>query len=363
MAPAMEIESNMQNLHFVLVPLLAQGHMIPMIDMTKLFAKRGVRVTLVITPNNALRSARAIRRARDSGLPIRVLEIPFPSKEVGLPPGCENLDSVPSKDLLRPFYRALDKLQGPLEKYLRENEYPPSCIISDKCLSWTSETAKKFQVPRIVFHGMCSFSLLSSHNVSLHRPHLAVDSDQEPFIIPGMPMRVEITRAKLPGSFVTLPCFNDIRDQMTQAESNAYGVVVNTFAELEHGCVEEYRKAINKKVWCIGPVSQCNKQNLDKFERGNPSSIDKNLIGVRVGVELPVRWGDEERVGVLVSKEQVEIAIERLMKDPEDGMERGVRARELALTAKNAMEDGGSTSFSISLLINDIMGQVRLRTS
>jgi hypothetical protein len=39
--------------HFVLIPLMAQGHMIPMIDMARLFAERGVIVSLVTTPYNA----------------------------------------------------------------------------------------------------------------------------------------------------------------------------------------------------------------------------------------------------------------------------------------------------------------------
>ncbi|KAL3532006.1 hypothetical protein ACH5RR_005527 [Cinchona calisaya] len=481
----------MQNLHFVLVPLLAQGHMIPMIDMAKLFAERGVRVSLVITPNNASRSTRAVHRARESGLSIEILEIPFPCQQVGLPIGCENLDSVPSRDLLRKFYSALHKLQHPLEQYLQEHKYPPSCIISDKCLSWTAETARKFKIPRIVFHGMGCFSLLSAHNVKLHSPHLSVKSDTEPFIIPGLPMRVEITKAQLPGAFVALPDLDDVRDRMREAEMNSFGVVVNSFVELENGCAEEYRKAINKKVWCIGPVSLCNKHNLDKFERGDKSSIDEDQclkwlssrkpnsvlyaclgsqcrlipsqliqlglgleasnqpfiwviktgerfcdleqwlrderyeerikgrgllikgwapqvlilshpaikgflthcgwnstiegvcsgvpmitwpmfaeqffnekmiveilrIGVRIGVELPVRWGEEEKVGLLVSNEQVANAIERLMDDGEEGNKRRIRARELGLKAKNAMEDGGSTNFNISLLIQDIMEQ------
>ncbi|XP_057779272.1 UDP-glycosyltransferase 73D1-like [Salvia miltiorrhiza] len=263
-------------LHFVLVPLLAQGHMIPMIDMAKLLAEHGVTASLVTTPHNTPRFANTIHRARAAGLHINLIEIPFPSEEVGLPPGCENLDTVPSRHLIRQFYTALDKLQPALEHHLADLDPPPSCIISDKCLSWTSATAEKFHVPRVVFHGMCCFSLLTSHNVKLHRPHLAVQSDWEPFLIPGLPVRVEITRAQLPGSFVALPDLDDIREQMQQAESSAYGVVVNSFPELEAGCAEVYEKAMKKKVWCIGPVSQCNREATDKFERGNAASIEES---------------------------------------------------------------------------------------
>ncbi|CAK9157692.1 unnamed protein product [Ilex paraguariensis] len=484
--------SHSNQLHFVLIPLLAQGHMIPMIDMARLFAEHGVFVSLVTTPHNASRFATVIDRARISGLGIQLIEIPFPGEEFGLPPKCENLDSVPSRDLIRNFFSALNKLQHPLEQYLQQHNPPPSCIISDKSLSWTSETARKFRVPRLVFHGMCCFSLLSSHNVKLYNAHHSVNSDSEPFVVPGMPYRIEIKKSQLPGAFVTLPDLDDIRGRMQEAESSAYGVVVNTFSELEHECVEEYKKAIKKNVWCIGPVSLCNKEDLDKFERGNKASIGERQclawldsmqpksvlyaclgsqcrlvpsqlielglgleasnhpfiwviktgenflpelekwlleeryeerikgrgllikgwapqvlilshpaikgflthcgwnstiegvcsgvpmitwpmfaeqffnekliaeilrIGVRVGVDLPVRWGEEEKVGVLVKKHEIKESIERLMDGGEEGEERRIRAKELGVIARAAVEYGGSTHVNITVLIQDIMKQ------
>ncbi|KAF5750445.1 UDP-glucosyl transferase 73D1 [Tripterygium wilfordii] len=481
-------------LHFVLIPLMAQGHMIPMIDMARLIAERGVIVTLVTTPQNASRFDTIIDRAKQSGLLIRLFQIPFPCQEVGLPVGCENLDTLPSRDLLRKFYKALAMLQQPLEQFLQQQEYPPTCIISDKCLSWTSNTAKRFKIPRIVFHGMSCFSLLSSHNIKLHNAHLSVSSDSEPFLIPGLPQKVEVTRAQLPGAFVSLPDLDDFRDKMREAESTAYGVVVNSFDELEHGCADFYRKAIKKKVWCIGPVSLTNKELLDKFERGKKSSIDEKqcldwldsmkprsviyaclgsmcrlvtsqlielglaleatkqpfiwvvaktgeksylelekwlmeerfeervkgrglvikgwapqvLIlshpaiggflthcgwnstiegvcsgvpmitwpqfseqffneklvvdmlrtGVCVGVEVPVRWGQEEELGVLVKKDNIIKAIDILMDKGEEGEQRRNRARDLGEMTKKSMEEGGSSHINMSFLIQDVMNQV-----
>ncbi|KAJ6362631.1 hypothetical protein OIU78_002935 [Salix suchowensis] len=229
-------------LHFVLIPLMAQGHMIPMIDMARLISERGVTVSLVTTPHNASRFASTIERGRESGLPIRIIQIPFPCEEVGLPIGYENLDTLPSRDLLTKFYIAVAKLQQPLELILQSANPRPSCIISDKCLSWTTKTAQRFNIPRIVFHGMCCFSLLSSHNIRLHKAHLTVASDSEPFEVPGMPESFKVTKAQLPGSFVSLPDLDDVRNKMQEAESTAYGVVVNSFDKLEHGCAEGVRK-------------------------------------------------------------------------------------------------------------------------
>ncbi|CAN8254655.1 unnamed protein product [Cochlearia groenlandica] len=519
MAMETEIVSKALRLHFVLIPLMAQGHLIPMVDISKILAKQGNIVTLVSTPQNASRFEETVARARsESGLEINVLILPMPYKEFGLPENCETLDTLPSKSYLKSFYDAIDRLQEPLEIYLEQQETPPSCIISDKCLIWTSETAKRFKIPRIVFHGMCSFSLLSSHNVHLHKPHLSVSSNSEHFYIPDMPHSIKITRAQLPGAFEKLENMDEVREKMREAESEAYGVIVNSFQELEPGYAEAYSEAIEKKVWFIGPVSLCNESKKDMFDRGNngniaisetecikfldsmrPKSVlyvslgslcrlipdqlieiglgleesqqpfiwvmkteEKHMnelnewldrenfeervrgrgivikgwspqamilshvstggflthcgwnstiegicsgvpmitwpmfaeqflneklvvevlkIGVRVGVEIPVRWGDEERLGVLVKKHSVVNAIKLLMDqdyqpvdddddgdgdddgDDDDGddgevVRRRKRIQELAVMARKAVEEKGSSSNNVSILISDILEQL-----
>jgi hypothetical protein len=80
-------------------------------------------------------------------------------------------------------------------------------------------------------------------------------------------------------------------------------------------------------------------------------------IGIKVGVEIPVRWGDEEKVGVLVKKDGVEKAIAMLMDGGEEGEKRREKARELGEVAKKALEKGGSSQLNMSFLIEDITKQ------
>ncbi|CAN7094847.1 unnamed protein product [Brassica rapa subsp. narinosa] len=457
--------SNPKRLHFILIPLMAQGHLIPMVDISKILARQGNIVTLVLTPQNASRVAKTIERARsDSGLQINLVTFPIAYKEFGLPENCETLDTLPSKDLLRKFFDAVEELQEPLERFLEEQETPPSCIISDKCLFWTSETAKKFKIPWVLFHGMCCFNLLSSHNLHLYSPHLSVSSDSEPFTIPAMPHRVQIARSQLSGAFRKQANRDDVRrEKMRESEAEAFGVIVNSFQELEPGYGEAYAEAIKKKVWFVGPVSLCNDRSLcrlipnqlielglglekygkpfiwvikteekhmnalnewlkcEMFEervkgRGivikgwspqamilshgstggflthcgwNSASegvsfgvpmitwpmfaeqflneklvVEVLKVGVRVGVEIPVRWGDEERVGVLVKKHSVVKAIKLLMDDDgnEDGefLGRRKRIQELSVMAREAVELKGSSSTNVSLFMQDVLEKVSL---
>ncbi|GLT87480.1 hypothetical protein SLE2022_055620 [Rubroshorea leprosula] len=109
--------------HFVFIPLMAPGHIIPIIDIARLLAQRDVTVTIATTPQNAARFASVVNRATSSGLPIRFLQLEFPS-EAGLPKGCENIDSMLSMDMLSNFVTAISMLQQPFEKSLMEMRPP-----------------------------------------------------------------------------------------------------------------------------------------------------------------------------------------------------------------------------------------------
>ncbi|XP_058077109.1 UDP-glycosyltransferase 73C6-like [Magnolia sinica] len=263
-------------LHFIFIPFLAPGHMIPMIDMAGLFAKRGVIATVITTTDNGARFEAVINRAMESNLPFRLVQVRFPSQEVGMPDRIENVDSIVSRESGKGFFDALEMLQQPIEKYLQEHLPRPSCIISDSFFPWTCETAQMFQIPRIVFHGMCCFSLLCIKNVLHYKSHEDVASEFEPIAVPGLPHRIEIPKSQLPESVANNSGFQEISEKARTGDSKSYGVVVNSFNESDNEYVEYYQKATGKKVWTIGPVSLYNKEMLDKTVRGNKTSINEH---------------------------------------------------------------------------------------
>ncbi|PSR98472.1 UDP-glycosyltransferase [Actinidia chinensis var. chinensis] len=279
------------HLHFVLFPLMSPGHVIPMVDMAKLLVQHGTTTTLITTTLMAASIRPTIHRTASAGLPLRLLSVPFPATEVGLPEGCESVETIPSIDLLKNFLLGMELLQQPFERLLGQLEPCPSCIIADKSLPWVAQTARKFQVPRIIFDGMSCFTLLCSRNLHVSRAHESV-SESETFVLPGLPDTIEMTRSQLP------PAFNpgtfdpqDFRKRVREAEEEAYGTVINSFEELEPRYLEEIQKVKGKRVWCIGPLSLCNKDNLDKAQRGYKASVDEKQC---------LKWLDTKEPGSVV---------------------------------------------------------------
>ncbi|XP_020210863.1 UDP-glycosyltransferase 73C2 [Cajanus cajan] len=262
-----------QQLHFVLFPLMAQGHMIPMMDIAKILLHRNVIVTVVTTPHNAARFTSIFDRYIESGFQIRLAQLQFPCKEGGVPDGCENLDMIPSLGMAATFFNATNFLQQPAEKLFEELTPPPSCIISDMCLPYTNHVARKFNIPRISFVGVSCFYLFCVSNIQIHNAMKGVTTESEYFVVPGIPDKIETTIAQT--GLVINESMKQVSDAIFAVETTAYGMIMNSFEELEAAYVEGYKKMRNDKVWCFGPLSYSNKDHLDKAQRGKKATIDE----------------------------------------------------------------------------------------
>ncbi|KAJ9555334.1 hypothetical protein OSB04_009948 [Centaurea solstitialis] len=160
-------------------------------------------------------------------------------------------------------------LEEPAEQVLRGLSPAPDCILSDNFIPWTMDIARRLDIPRLIFHGPDSIS---------------VESDTEPFVLPGLPDRIEVTKLQAFGHGNPSPGdtseakTTEMRylERVREAEKAAYGVLVNSFEELEPEYAKELAKVKGKNVWCIGPVSLFNKSDLDIAERGNKAAIDEH---------------------------------------------------------------------------------------
>ncbi|KAK1282661.1 UDP-glycosyltransferase 73C1 [Acorus calamus] len=286
--------------HFLLCPFMAQGHIIPMVDMGRHFARRGIYVSLVTTPLNASRVRLAIDRAsRCYGLPIRLVELRFPSAEARVPEGCESFDTLPSADHMKGFFEATELLKQPLEQVLSADRDfpPPTCVVSDTFLPWTMDIARGLGIPRLVFHGTCNYSLIVIESL---RRHSSEGPEEEMVAIPDVPCGLEMKRGQLLVSPSSLG-LTEYEARMVKADADSEGVVVNSFDEMEPQFVEAYERLIGKKVYNVGPFSLYDEEV--QTERGNKSSIDQDkylswLDSHEPGSVVYVSFGSIARLGL-----------------------------------------------------------------
>ncbi|KQK21606.1 UDP-glycosyltransferase 73C6 [Brachypodium distachyon] len=281
--------------HFLFVPLMAQGHIIPAIDTALLLATQGALCTIVATPSTAERVRPAIDSAQRSGLAVSLAVFPLDYAAVGLPDGmpgeADNMDDLPVH-LIGTYFRATALLREPIESHLRAPDAPrlPTCVVSDFCHPWTAELAASLGVPRLSFFSMCAFCLLCQHNVERFNAYDGVLGYNEPVVVPGLEKRFEVTRAQAPG-FFRVPGWEKFADDVERAQAEADGIVMNSFLEMEPEYAAGYAAARGMKVWTVGPVSLYHQHAATLALRGNTTTID---------AEECIQWLDGKEPGSVV---------------------------------------------------------------
>ncbi|MED6144963.1 UDP-glycosyltransferase [Stylosanthes scabra] len=152
---------------------------------------------------------------------------------------------------------------------------PPRCIVSDICLPYTIHIANKFNLPRISFAGVNCFCLTCYDALRISNVRENIKDEDEYFVIPGLPDEIEATKAQVLGPAAVDEFWNKFYQEIHVAEAATYGVIMNSFQELEPEYARMYKKLKNDKVWCVGPVSLSNKDHLDKAQRDNKVSTEE----------------------------------------------------------------------------------------
>ncbi|KAJ1387583.1 UDP-glucuronosyl/UDP-glucosyltransferase [Sesbania bispinosa] len=191
----MKTESQDQKLHVIFLPHLTPGHMNPMVNTARVFAKHGVSATIVTTPANALTFQKVIDSDFSYGYPIRTRLIQFPAAQVGLPEGVENIKAGTSPEMLEKISLGIMMLKDQIELLFQELQ--PDCIVSDMFYPWTVESAAKLGIPRLYYYSSSYFSSCAAYFIKKHKPHEKLVSVTQKFSIPGLPHNIEITTLQL----------------------------------------------------------------------------------------------------------------------------------------------------------------------
>ncbi|KAK3412341.1 hypothetical protein EUGRSUZ_I01120 [Eucalyptus grandis] len=270
----METESN--RLHISFLPLPAQGHMIPMIDIAKAFATRGAKITVITSPAFAAIFSKQIERANQLGLEFHVQTVKFPSTEVGMPEGWENTDATAYSQNQPKFGEALSLLREPVLRILEKHR--TDCLVTDFFFAWATDVAARLKIPRLVFGGTSIIAVCAEEVIARHQPHKGVSCDSETFLVPHLPGDIKLTRNQLP-EHLRLLVENDFfkhAGEALESELKSFGSIFNSFYELEKDYADYYRNVLGRKAWHIGPVSLCNSDTADKVQRGKEASIGRH---------------------------------------------------------------------------------------
>jgi hypothetical protein len=264
------------------LPFFARGHLIPLTDLACRLAAE-VEATVVVTPANA---------ALIEPTAVRVLRYPFP--DVGLGEGAECLGAAAARDEWK-VYRAVELSQPTHEALLREHR--PDAVVADVPFWWTTDVAAELGVPRLTSHPVGVFPQLAMSRL------VPVRAGGGPVSVPGMPGKeIAIPVSELPDFLVKGDHLTVLWDRLKASQLAGFGVVVNTFADLEEPYCEQYRRVDARRAYFVGPIRQ---PSLSAVRRG------RGLPGLAVRQAEPVR-------GVRLLRE-----LGQVLGDPDDGAGHG----------------------------------------
>ena len=250
-----------QNEHIVMLPFMAQGHIVPFLALANQIQHRtGFTITIANTPLNIQYLKTTISKtSNDSFQPsIRLAELPFCSSDHGLPPNTENTDSLSLEQFVI-FCHASTTLQAPFHSLIsgiiEKEGRPPLCIISDVFFGWANEVAKSLGTSNVSFTTSGAYGTTAYISLWHSLPHRVAKSDYFP--VPGFPdsYRFHITQLH---QYLRVADGTDVWSRFFGCQPalslTSSGWLCNTAEEIEPHGLDILRKYVKRPVWSIGPL-------------------------------------------------------------------------------------------------------------
>ncbi|XP_057780486.1 putative UDP-rhamnose:rhamnosyltransferase 1 [Salvia miltiorrhiza] len=138
--------SEENEVHVVMLPWLAFGHMIPFLDLSIALAKFGIHVSYISTPQNIPRLPQIPPNLSQF---IEFVPLPLPSLDSDpLPENAEATTDIPA-ERMDDLKIACDLLQEPIKNVIAEKS--PSWIMVDFFHHWAVDIAQELDIPLIFF--------------------------------------------------------------------------------------------------------------------------------------------------------------------------------------------------------------------
>jgi len=164
------MEDDPKKLHIAVFPWLAFGHISPFLELSKLIAQKGHKISFISTPRNIKRLPKLPLNLQPL---VNFVELSLPHIDQ-LPEHAEATMDIPTH-IVPYLKKAFDGLQQPLIEFLEK--YNPDCIIYDFAPYWLPPILSKFGILSIYF------SIFSAIGMSFGVEFLVGKSNDEDNII------------------------------------------------------------------------------------------------------------------------------------------------------------------------------------
>ncbi|KAG2304924.1 hypothetical protein Bca52824_033575 [Brassica carinata] len=245
--PPLDSKRNGSKPHIMVFPYPAQGHLLPLLDLThQLICLHGdITVSIIVTPKN-LPYLSPLLTAHPSA--VSAVTFPFPQNP-SLPLGVENVKDIgPSGNPL--IMASIRQLREPIVSWLSSHLNTPVAIISDFFLGWTNDLG----IPRFAFFSSGAFlaSILHFFSDKLH-----LFESTQPVCLSDLPLSPVFKTEHLPSLSQRSPSTQDLECQRdTMMNFSSYGCVFNSCQCLEGEYLDYVKlKMGHNRVFGVGPLS------------------------------------------------------------------------------------------------------------
>ncbi|XP_074316479.1 UDP-glycosyltransferase 89B2 [Silene latifolia] len=297
--------------HILIIPYPAQGHMIPLLDLTHHLATTRTTTPLTITILTTPKNLPILSPLLSSTTNVTPLILPFPPTP-GFPPGAENTKDLPPASF-RQLIPALSRLEEPLGHWFESHPSPPVVIISDFFVGWTQRFAAKMGIKRVVFSPSGGMALSVIYALWRDMPKEEDQDQNGDVLFKGLPncpkypwwQLSPIFRSYVEGDYNSEVIKDGFRNDM-----DSWGLVINTFDDLERVYLDHLISVLgHNRVWAVGPLFPPHGLK----DRGGSSTVDPDTIlswldSCRDNEVVYVSFGTQS----LLTTRQIEVLAEAL---------------------------------------------------
>ncbi|XP_022632462.1 UDP-glycosyltransferase 89A2 [Vigna radiata var. radiata] len=243
--------------HILVFPYPAQGHILPLLDLTRHLALAGITITIIITPKN-LPILNSLLSSHPNN--IQTLVLPFPPHPE-IPAAVEHIREIGNTGNY-PFINALSKLQPQIIHWFTTHPKPPAALIHDFFLGWTHQLAAQLNIPRISFYCVAAF-FTTVFTRCWHNSNILTNNSD--ILFHGIPGQPSFKRGHLPSVFLRYresePDSEFVKESFLSNDA-AWACVFDTFRRLESPYLDHIRAELGHlRVYAVGPLGSKRSEN------------------------------------------------------------------------------------------------------